>query len=98
MYDERHPRHASDFEWDDGNESELWDHSIVADEVHDVWCSGPTWVPNRKHRAGDWKMIGRTRGGRRLTIVVRHYPDRSTVRPITGWDCTKAELSKYFKE
>jgi hypothetical protein len=47
---------------------------------------------------GDWKMIGRTRGGRRLTIVVRYYADRRTVRPITGWETPKSERSKYGEE
>lgn len=99
MYDSQgHPRHAGAFEWDDGNEEELWKHRIVPAEVYDVWAAGPVWVPNRRHRAGDWKMIGRTRGGRRLTIIVRYYPERQTIRPITGWDSTRGEISRYFKE
>jgi hypothetical protein len=54
-------------------------------------------VPNVRHRAGDWKMLGQTNGGRRLTIVVRLYSDRNVLRPITGWDSTAGERSRYFE-
>jgi len=59
--------------------------------------SGET-SPNRKHRAGDWKMVGTTRGGRALTIVVRWQEERVVLRPITGWDCTRGERSRYLKD
>jgi hypothetical protein len=42
-------------------------------------------------------MLGRTNGGRRLTIVIRFYADRSVLRPITGWRTTVGERSKFFK-
>jgi hypothetical protein len=41
-------------------------------------------------------MLGRTDGGRQLAIVLRFYPDRGTLRPITGWDATAGERSKYL--
>jgi len=50
----------------------------------------------RQH-AGDWKMMGTTRGGRRLTIVIRFYEDRAVLRPITGWDTTVGERARYFE-
>jgi hypothetical protein len=42
-------------------------------------------------------MLGRTDGGRRLAIVIRFYMDRSMLRPITGWDATAGEQSKYLE-
>ena len=54
------------------------------------------WVPNKKHRAGDWKLVGFTRSGRALTVIVRSYEDRRVLRPITGWDCTVGDVSKYL--
>lgn len=90
------PRNAEAWEWDEGNENELADHRIDPEEVYQVWENDPTWVPNTRHRPGDRKMIGRTHGGRRLTIVVRYYEDRRTIRPITGWDATKGEITEYF--
>src|SRR6266581_3090963 len=80
-----HPLGGEAWEWDEGNEAELFGHNIPPCEVYEVWENGPVWVPNVRHRAGDWKMIGRTSGGRRLTIVSRLYPDRGMLRPITGW-------------
>jgi uncharacterized DUF497 family protein len=91
------PSEAEAWEWDEGNEEELHRHSITARDIYEVWANGPTWVPNVRHRAGDWKMLGQTNGGRRLTIVVRLYSDRNVLRPITGWDSTAGERSRYFE-
>jgi uncharacterized DUF497 family protein len=92
-----HPREAEAWEWDEGNEAELARHAISATEVEQVWENGPVFVPNRRHRAGDWKMLGLTHGGRRLTIVIRYFQERRTIRPITGWPTTDGEKSRYFK-
>jgi uncharacterized DUF497 family protein len=91
-----HPADAEYWEWDEGNESELWNHHIEADEVVQVWENRPVWVPNIRHRAGDWKMIGATHGGRRITVVVRYNDENRTLRPITAWRCTDGEISRYF--
>ena len=92
-----HPTSADCWEWDEGNEEELTGHHITPQEVYEVWANGPIWVPNTRHRAGDWKMLGRTDGERRLAIVIRYYMDRSMLRAITGWDATAGEQSKYLK-
>lgn len=42
-------------------------------------------------------MLGRTHGGRPLTIVIRFYPDRSVLRAITGWKTTTGEHSRYLE-
>ncbi len=42
--------------------------------------------------------MGLTRGGRRLTIVLRYYSERRSVRPITGWESTDGEITRYFKK
>ncbi len=92
-----HPSAAEDIWWDDENENELRAHRIEAADVEDVWQEVVVWARNKRHRAGDWKMIGRSAAGRRLTIVVRYYSDRRVLRPITGWDCTPGEITRYFK-
>ena len=91
-----HPSEAHAYEWDEGNEDELARHRIDEAEVMQVFDGSPVWVPNRKHRSGDWKMMGLTTAGRRLTIVLRWYEDRRTVRAITGWDSTDGERTRYF--
>jgi hypothetical protein len=92
-----HPSCAEWWEWDEGNEEELARHHITPQETYEVRTNNPIWIPNRRYRAGDWKMLGRTDGGRPLAIVIRYYTDRSTLRPITGWDATVGEQSKYLK-
>jgi uncharacterized DUF497 family protein len=91
-----HPANAEAWEWDEGNESELANHGVRPAEVEAVFTNGPKWARNRRYRAGDWKMIGYTHGGRRLTVVVRYDSARRWLRPITGWDSTVGECSRYF--
>jgi uncharacterized DUF497 family protein len=93
----RKPWDAEAWEWDEGNEMELHRHGLTPRDVYEVYTNGPVWVSNVRHHAGDWKMLGRTDGGRRLTIVVRLYSDRSVLRPVTGWDSTTGERSRYFE-
>jgi uncharacterized DUF497 family protein len=91
------PWEAEGFEWDEANESELADprHPIQPWEVEQVFWNVPVWAPNRRGRSGDRIMVGRTDGGRRLTIVVQVKGATRQLRPITGWPSTQAELSKY---
>lgn len=91
-----HPGDAQNVEFDEDNEGELAGHRISPTEVMDV-LGEAVWVPNRRHRAADWKALGKTRGGRRLTIVVRYNEDRDSVRPVTGWDATAGERTRYFR-
>jgi hypothetical protein len=83
-------------EWDEGNLSELGAHAIADRDVEDVYAGGPVWVPNRKLRSGDWKMVGRTRTGRAITVIVAWNEIRRSLRPITGWDCTPGERTRYL--
>lgn len=90
------PRDAEAWEWDDRNEGELAAHVIRLAEVEQVWANDPILLPNRKHRAGDWKMVGLTNGGRALTIILRYNEDRRTLRAITGWEATPADHARYL--
>ncbi len=91
-----HPRDAESWEWDDGNERELSRHHIRVEEVYEVWQNAPRFAPNIRHRAGDWKMMGLTNGGRKLTIVLGYHAHGRVLRPITGWDATVGEQTRYF--
>jgi hypothetical protein len=71
-------------------------HGISPDEVEQVFGIGPRWAANRKNRPGDWKMMGLTKGDRRLTIIVHYDSDAKVIRPITGWPPTPGELTRYF--
>lgn len=91
-----HPVNAQAWDWDEENEGELAAHGISPEEVRQVFEGRPVWARNRRHRAGDWKMMGRTAGGRRLSIVVYYEPRLGRLRPITGWDATAGERTRYF--
>ena len=84
------------FSWNDGNESELHYHGVQPEEAEQVFMNSPTWCPNKKHRSGDFLMMGRTHGGRCLTIVVRIERLQRRIIPITAWDSTTGERTKYF--
>jgi len=77
-----HPRHATDIEFDEANESELARHRITVQEAFEVVVNDPTWASNKKGRAGLWLAVGRTDGGRALTIPVAYDESRLVLRPI----------------
>ena len=83
------------FEWDEANESELSRHHITAQEVEQVFDSDPAWASNKRNRPGNRLMVGRTDGGRALTIVVRVNANSETIRAITGWDSTSGDRTRY---
>jgi hypothetical protein len=99
------PEDAEAFEWDDdgderGNTAHLAESrddrpSILWWEVEEVFENGPLFVQNKKEGSGDWKMLGLTEGGRRLTVIVEYNEVRRTLRPITGWDRTSEEQARY---
>lgn len=85
------------FEWDEGNEEELGRHRITPYEVEQVFENEPTWARNKRGRAGDWIVVGRTNGGRVLTIVFLLKGETDIVRPVTGWDSTRGERTRYLR-
>ena len=88
-----HPRQAATFEWDAANEDELARHRLMPREVVDVFDSEPVWLRNKRQGSGNWRMVGRTAGGRVLTVIVLYRAETRTLRPITGWDATRGERS-----
>ncbi len=93
-----HPESADNFEWDEHNESKLIGHGVQPWEVEEVFDNEPVWALNKNHASGDWLMVGRTNGGRALKIVITVIADQRAIRPITGWDCSTGDLTRYFKK
>jgi len=52
-------------------------------------------VPNRR-RSGDWLLIGRTDGGRVLTLVLVYKERQRLLRVFTGWPSTIGERRRYL--
>lgn len=92
-----HPRDAETVDFDEGNELELAEHRITPAEVVELLTNDPFWSRNKKGRAGLWKAVGYTDAGRPLTVPATYDDSRMMVRPITGWDSTDGEKTKYLK-
>ncbi|RDI23061.1 hypothetical protein [Lentzea flaviverrucosa] len=101
-----HPEDAEAFDWDDdaderGNTAHLAESrpdrpAISAWEAEQVFDNGGVFVPNKKNRSGDWKLIGRADSGRVLTLVLQYDEERRIIRVFTGWDSTAGERSRYL--
>lgn len=92
-----HPSQAEGFEWDKGSLDELARHQIRDFEVEQVFGNEPAFAPNKRGMSGDWMMVGRTDGGRVLTIIVLTQPETHMLRAITGWDSTRGQRTRYVR-
>lgn len=70
-----------DFEFD---EDELAGHSVTINEVVEVIWNGFDVYRNKGYHGG-YQLVGRTDGGRMLTLIVYEKP-KGLIRVITGWD------------
>lgn len=100
------PDDAECFDWDDdqlehGNTAHLAESrpdrpSIDWWEAEEVFQNGGRFAANKRGRSGDWLLVGRTHGGRALTLVVNYDEARRLLRVITGWDCTEGDRARYL--
>jgi uncharacterized DUF497 family protein len=90
-----HPSEADDLDFDDENEAHLARHGITPLEAHQVFVGKPIFVPNRKGLTATWLMLGDTAGGRTLTVAVLCLETQRRLRPITGWNSTAGELTRW---
>src|SRR5438105_3008247 len=93
-----HPAQALGFDWDDANVEHLAAHGITQDEVDQVFDSVPIWRRDRQDASGDWRMTGRTHGGRWLTIVVQVLEEQRQLRAFTGWGASEHEKAIYRRQ
>lgn len=81
------PRHAAFFEWDTRNEDHLARRGVTASEVEQVFANNPTWRRNKRRRAAQYAMDGRTDAGRSLRILVLWADETERVlRAVTAWE------------
>lgn len=90
-----HPRDADGLQFDEDNEAHLARHAITATDVTQVWLNGPLYVPNKKGLTATWLMLGDTDGGRALTVAIITVEPLLLLRPITGWNSTRGELTRW---
>lgn len=78
-------------QFDDTNIEHLARHGIVPEEVEQITGNEYVTARNRRDSQNRICMIGRTDGGRMLTVVLEATYDDGIWRPITGWNATSAE-------
>ena len=83
--------------WDDVNDPHLLQHGITADKADEL-VKLDVWVVSRHPSYPDQvRIVGHTRSGRWLTIVLEPTHLRDVWRPVTGWDATHEEVA-YWRE
>lgn len=78
-------------EFDDENSEHLARHGVTRREVRQLLANQHVSVRNPR-RADRRRLIGRTDGGRVLTVVMEPTQDPGTWRPVAGWDAEPPEL------
>jgi hypothetical protein len=84
----------TELEFDEDNEAEMARHNIYPIDVLQLLDHPFTVVRNRRDRSGEWLLIGRTAGGRVLTVPLAPTSSEGRWRPITGWDSKRAERAR----
>lgn len=80
--------------FDDENEAKLASHGVSILEVLQVLDEDPKFFTNAAGRRASHVMLGPTYGGRLLVVAIEHYRD-GLWRPVTGFDATAAQATKY---
>jgi uncharacterized DUF497 family protein len=64
---------------------------ISVAEVLEVPWNDPTMIRKRAHTTNRRLLLGRTNGGRYLTLVIEETAESTTWLVITGWDSSERE-------
>lgn len=67
-------------------------------EAHEVFHNGYVPLRNKKNRAASHRWVGRTDGGRLLTLLVRESHDAGCWECVNGWEASAGERTLYTKE
>lgn len=84
-----------EFELDDGNEPKFAAHAVSTREVLQVLPGEFRVFRNKRDATATYLMIGRTFGGRLLTIPIVETHVLGRWRPISAWDASRAETTRY---
>jgi uncharacterized DUF497 family protein len=91
----RHPASADWVEIDDANEGHIARHGVTPVELQQMLDNDPLWSRNKNGMTAEWRVIGRTNGGRPLVAAVTYDEQRNCIRPITARTCTDTEIAKW---
>ncbi|SDO72391.1 Ribonuclease toxin, BrnT, of type II toxin-antitoxin system [Pedococcus dokdonensis] len=90
-----HPSQAEWLDIDEFNEAHIAEHHVSPTELYQVMSDEPLWSRNKNGMTAEWRMIGRTYGGRPIVAAVKYDESRGCIRPITARECTAAEVTKW---
>jgi uncharacterized protein len=82
-------------EWDEYNIAHIARHKITPEEVQEVCDSEPV---ERKGHKGRIFLIGTTKKGRMLTVILNPTDQEALYRPITAYDASKTSIQEYQEE
>ena len=90
---------VAEFDFDNDNLDELWEHGVTDEDVLCVHEGGDTlFLRNKKRATGTYKMVGRDARGRLLTIILSPVSRRKGIwRPITGYPSNLYDHAKWSK-
>lgn len=91
------PIEIGDLQFDEGNESEMARHGVAPEEVLQVAMGDFKAFRNKKGRAASHVLIGPTLGGRLLSIPIVTTEVEGVWRPVTAWEASDGERTKYEK-
>lgn len=81
----------------EATEDELWRHGLRLKDAIDVLDEGDYRTFSDHSRPPRRYMIGHSRGGRLLTLVIEPVDDTGTCLLVTGWPSNKAETTLYSR-
>jgi len=84
-----------DLEIDEWNEDEMARHGVGSGEVRGVLDNEPRFLPNKKGHRAPLVMIGRTFGGRLLTVPLSPTAIEGVWRPASAWGSSAGERARY---
>lgn len=80
-----------DLEWDEANEDHVFGHGFTRVRLNAV-LEGPYLVlRNKRSGSGEYKIVGRDRGGMLVTIVIAQTRKAGVWRPVTAWPSSADE-------
>jgi uncharacterized DUF497 family protein len=83
-----------DLVFDDYNQEEMARHGVTIREVRQVFDRGFRLLRNAKEHTATHLMVGRTNGGRWLTIPIARTAQPGVWRPATAFPSRPADRAK----
>ena len=81
------------FSWDDQIEAHIAEHGVTPREVNQMVENPHIIVRNRRGKRAPVLLIGRTHGGRVLSVPLAKTREPGVWRPVTAFPATEAQTA-----